>query len=139
MSGGRNEVCEESLLININTLTSLQAYSVMLCFLENYYNKTLSDDLGSLLGDLQLCDDQRPFDPAAWHDWIKALGTLHSVSMQTAFRAMISFLSAYYERTSSIDIKLLLDNIQLKNEEGALFEWNDWMGRIEKINHADQR
>src|SRR5260221_1979307 len=98
-----------------NTLTSLQAYSAMLCFLENYYNKTLSDDLGSLLGDLQLCDDdKKPWDPAVWHDWIKALGTEHSITILDAFRAMISFLNTYYVRTSSTDIKFLLNSIQLK-------------------------
>jgi hypothetical protein len=111
-----------------DTLTSLQAYSAMLCFLENYYNKTLSDDLGSLLGDLQLCGDNKPFDPAAWHDWIKALGTQHSITSLDAFKAMISFLNDYYERTLSDDIKALLDDIQDKKiEEGSSVEWIYWM------------
>jgi hypothetical protein len=111
-----------------DTLTSLQAYKAMLCFLENYYNKTLSDDLGSLLGDLQLSDDNEPFDPAAWHDWLKALGRQNSITRLGAFKAMINFLNAYYERTLSTDIKDLVDSIQSTNfEEESSVGWNEWM------------
>jgi len=53
-------------------LTLLQAFNAMRVFLEDYYKRTLSDDIGSLLGDLQLFQDNTTADPAAWNDWIRA-------------------------------------------------------------------
>jgi len=54
-------------------LTELQAFNAMRRFLEGYYERTNSDDVGSLLGDLQLCQDGGTFDPAAWEDWMDAV------------------------------------------------------------------
>jgi hypothetical protein len=116
-------------------LTSLEAYKAMICFLDSYYNKTLSDDLGSLLGDLQLFSDcSGTFDPAAWHDWIKALGTDQPITIDNAFRAMINFLNAYYERTSSVDIKGLIDSIQ--QEENKVIVSAGWSNWLESINEV---
>jgi len=38
-----------------------------------YYERTLSDDVGSLMGDLQLVGTDTTADPAAWQDWERAL------------------------------------------------------------------
>ncbi|MEK6733572.1 MAG: hypothetical protein AABY27_00490 [Pseudomonadota bacterium] len=54
-------------------LNECEAYEAMFNFLEAYYNRTKSDDIGSLLGDLQLLDDKQPADPAAWRDWLEAI------------------------------------------------------------------
>jgi len=56
-----------------DNLTSIQAFTAMRRFLEMYYSRTLSDDVGSLLGDLQMTGDGETSDPAAWHDWNQAL------------------------------------------------------------------
>lgn len=50
-------------------LTEIQAYDAMFEFLSAYYERTHSDGVGSLLGDLQLGTDRMPADPAAWGDW----------------------------------------------------------------------
>ncbi len=50
-------------------LTEVQAFNAMIKFLELYYERTLSDDIGSLLGDLQFLKDGKTADPAAWQDW----------------------------------------------------------------------
>lgn len=42
-------------------------------FLEKYYEQTKSDDVGSLLGDLQILQDKTTADPAAWHDWMECI------------------------------------------------------------------
>jgi hypothetical protein len=55
-------------------LTELQAFEAMKKFLEGYWERTNSDDIGGLLGELQFSPDGRTFDPAAWHDWIDAVG-----------------------------------------------------------------
>lgn len=54
-------------------LTKLQAFNAMRKFLEMYYERTGSDDVGSLLGDLQLVGKEETADPAVWYDWSKAL------------------------------------------------------------------
>lgn len=43
-------------------------------FLSAYYERTHSDGVGALLGDLQLGSDQIPADPAAWEDWQQSVG-----------------------------------------------------------------
>jgi len=58
---------------SLNNLTQLEAFKAMVRFLESYYERTASDDVGSLLGDLQLLQDGGTADPAAWEDWILAI------------------------------------------------------------------
>lgn len=55
------------------TLTSNQAFRAMVIFLEGYYERTNSDDVGSLLSDLQLLEDGGTADPAASEDWKKSV------------------------------------------------------------------
>lgn len=62
------------------TLTSLEAFKAMTCFLEKYYQQTLSEDIGSLLGDLQILEDGKTVDPAAWADWINCILKAHKKS-----------------------------------------------------------
>lgn len=54
-------------------LTDLQSFKAMVQFLEYYYERTSSDDIGSLLGDLQLLNDCETADPAAWEDWLDSI------------------------------------------------------------------
>lgn len=67
-----------------------QAYKAMFVFVKNYYNrKGQPDELGVLLGDIQLVsyllndpeiegDEISLYtaDPASWGDWIKAVETV---------------------------------------------------------------
>lgn len=55
------------------TMTQEQAYRAMFSFLEKYYEATNADDVGALLGSMNLLDDGRPADPAMWADWCKAV------------------------------------------------------------------
>ena len=51
-----------------------QAFNAMFVFLDRYYERTgRSPELGALLGELQINRDGRPFDPAAWGDWLAAV------------------------------------------------------------------
>lgn len=56
-----------------NNITKVQAFKAMRKFLEMYYESTLSDDVGSLLGDLNMITEGQTADPAAWDDWDQAL------------------------------------------------------------------
>ncbi len=66
-------------------VTILQAFEAMKVFLEGYYERTQSDDIGSLLGDLDFLEDGITADPAAWGDWMgsvrKILDTWPTLSM----------------------------------------------------------
>lgn len=42
----------------------------MVLFLEAFYERTQSDDVGGLLSDLILLEDGTTADPAAWKDWM---------------------------------------------------------------------
>ena len=57
----------------MESLTILEAFKAMTLFLENFYKNTNSDDIGGLLGDMILLEDDKPIDPAIWEDWIKSV------------------------------------------------------------------
>ena len=46
-------------------MTQQQAFKAMILFLEHHFNRTQSDDIAVLLGDLQWLDDGLTADPAA--------------------------------------------------------------------------
>lgn len=50
-----------------------QNYKSMYLFLRGYWERTKSEDVGSLLSDLSLLPDGSPADPAAWSDWVAAV------------------------------------------------------------------
>ena len=55
-------------------LTPLRAYKAMLVFMEDYYYRGgKSDDIGLMLGIMQLLEDDKPADPALWDDWMAAI------------------------------------------------------------------
>ena len=57
----------------MNTLNEIEAYRAMFFFLEDFYEKTKSDELGGILGTLAMLEDGRPADPAIWNEWVKAI------------------------------------------------------------------
>jgi hypothetical protein len=56
-------------------LTPEQAFHAMSIYLQRYHDRTSGkSDLAALLGDIQInANDGRPFDPAAWGDWLAAI------------------------------------------------------------------
>ena len=59
--------------MNNSTLTEKQAFLAMYSFLDEYYQLTKADDVGSLLGSLSLLEDGGTADPAIKADWLKAI------------------------------------------------------------------
>jgi len=57
-------------------ISTRDAYRAMFRFLEAYYHRTGSDELGALLGDLAIDEDGQPMDPAAWTDWLAAVNAV---------------------------------------------------------------
>lgn len=54
-------------------LNEAQAYAAMARFLEAFYERGHSEDIGMLLGGLALLPDGRPADPAFEADWRAAI------------------------------------------------------------------
>ena len=57
----------------MNTVSDKEAFLAMFAFLDDYYQRTGSDDVGGLLGSLSLLPDGGTADPATWQDWLKAV------------------------------------------------------------------
>jgi hypothetical protein len=57
----------------MDKLSDVQALRAMQLFLEGYFERTKSDDIGSLLGDIQLVADRETADPAAWSEWLSCV------------------------------------------------------------------
>lgn len=114
-------------------LTILQAYNAMQFFLENYYTKTQSDDLGSLLSGMQLFSEGETFDPAMWGEWLRGLEPNKDITILDAFEAMRKFLEDYYSYIESDDIKILLDLLR-PSKEGSFdrIVWSQWLNAIQQ-------
>ena len=61
-----------------NTLTTEQVYTAMFSFLDDYYNRTKSDDVGGLLGGMSLMNDDKPMDMAIWRDWLESVAKVQA-------------------------------------------------------------
>jgi hypothetical protein len=59
--------------MNAITITSEQAYAAMYDFLEDYYNRGHSDEIGGMLGGMSLLGDGGTADPAVRSHWQRAL------------------------------------------------------------------
>lgn len=55
------------------TITEEQAFEIMISFLEHYFNRSNSDDIRSVLGDLLHSKYGETSDPGAWYDWQESL------------------------------------------------------------------
>jgi hypothetical protein len=53
-------------------------YLAMVSFLEELYTKFEFDQLGGILGGLQLLADGTPADPGMWSDWLRAVDRARS-------------------------------------------------------------
>ena len=54
-------------------MTNQEAYIAMIYFLEQFYERTGSDDVGGLLGDMILTGNEETMDTALLDDWIHAI------------------------------------------------------------------
>lgn len=55
------------------TLSQNEAYLAMFSFLEDYYARTKSDEIGSMLSGMCLMSDGKTMDPAYWEEWQEAV------------------------------------------------------------------
>ena len=56
-----------------------EAFKIMTYFLEKYYDRAPSDDIGTLLSSMIMIDDnQKTSDPALWQDFLEAVNVIIS-------------------------------------------------------------
>jgi hypothetical protein len=124
----------------------IEAFKAMQCFLEKHYMQTRSEDIGSLLSDMQFITATEIADPAAWNDWmtciksVKSKGNSNGFNSLDAYQAMLCFLDNYYQLTQSADIGSLLGGLVLieDNRTRDPAAWDDWMKCIDKMRGSKE-
>ena len=115
-------------------LTPLQSFYVMHLFLEDYFYATSSDSIGALLGCMRFLDDGETADPVLWQDWCEIVHNTSTTPMQ-AFQAMNVFLGIYFQKTSSNNVKNMLNDIKLviDNKVGKEQVWQKWIACVDQV------
>ena len=72
--------------MSVDKITIKEAYLATYEFLSLLYDRTKSDELGSILGDLSLMSDGTTADPAALKDWIRCLEKVSRKEVDASFR-----------------------------------------------------
>ena len=104
-------------------LTQKQGYAAMFQFLEDYWMRTKSDEMGGLLGAMSLLANGSPADAAMAHDWRRAVEyALNGVEVgilelmlteQQTYAAMLQFLHHWYVPPNSDEITGLLGTMSV--------------------------
>lgn len=118
----------------------IEAYRVMLAFLNAFYRKNQSDELGALLGSMSLLKDGIPADSAYAKDWYNAvsrvIGTSEDavLSSETAYLAMVTFLRNWCEIGSDGTLSELCLNLEKLNSGNS--RWLDAVNSV--MNEKDE-
>lgn len=112
-------------------LKPLEAYIAAILFLDHIYKQTKFDDLGSLLGDMSLLEDNLPVDFAIWEDWLEAISNKTNITKEEAFKAMQQFLQGYAQRTESDEIASFLSLLQ--NQQKKTSYYKAWQSYLEVV------
>ncbi|MBD2449341.1 hypothetical protein H6G76_19685 [Nostoc sp. FACHB-152] len=67
-------------------LTEKEAYAAMYAYLVSVYERTKSDDLGGLLGDMSTVQDGTTADPAVWHEWLRCVTQVKHGEVDTSLK-----------------------------------------------------
>jgi len=81
-------------------MTLKESYDYMVSKLSEYYSKTHNDDVGGMLGGFDTSFAGKPFDPAAWGDWEKAVRKVTpnaNITEEEARKAMLVLMKEYNE------------------------------------------
>lgn len=131
-----------------NYLSFLEGYKAMNAFLDELYNITKSDDLGSFLGGMAFnLADGKTMDPAAWIDWLRAVEQVRGqqqnpvknkeiLTIREAYISMLEYLTALQERTNSEDLIVFLGRLSFNKTDGKTMDpsaWEDWLEAVEKV------
>lgn len=95
-------------------MTVKESYDYMYAALLDYYNKTHNDELGGMLGGFECFIGDKPFDPAAWHDWLKSVRTItpEDVLSETQVQQAIISLLKDYNDNHGFNLKEVINHFQ---------------------------
>ena len=101
-------------------LTRTQAFAGMQYFLDQYYWKTMADDIGGIASCLMLLEDNKPADQAFEEDWIdsaKVIVPNYSKGMlftaEQAYAIVKEFLELYCRIGFSEEVQHLINRMTL--------------------------
>jgi hypothetical protein len=123
-------------------LTELEAYKAMIAFLDLYYQKTQSDDIGGFLGGMDLIKPGKTMDSACWFEWMRCINEIKGKAFITnlteleAYKAMIDFLVVYSQEIKSNDLGCVLSGMVItadKQKTMDPYAWQDWINSINKV------
>jgi hypothetical protein len=102
----------------MSVVTEKQGFAAMFQFLDDYYMRTKSDEIGALLGAMSMLEDGSTADAAIAYDWRKAVGHVlncqeagppeQMLTEQQAYASMLQFLKHPYMVTDSEEMVGLL-------------------------------
>lgn len=64
--------------MNSDKFSEEEAFATMFVFLEQYYSRTKSEEIGVLLGSLAPLGDCKPLDIGMWSEWEKCASVVKS-------------------------------------------------------------
>lgn len=114
-------------------LSQRQAFDAMTIFLDNYYDTTKSNQINSLLSDMDMHtwgSGDEPADPALWEDWINCIHEKEHVTIQEAYHAVSLFVGMRYALEPDKHVVMLIHKIQNTKD---LELWQLWLKSVERI------
>ena len=125
-------------------MTLIEGYRIMFSFLNAYYWKNKSDELGVLLGTMSLLGDDTPAAQAYKKDWEIAVSQVfdktkvNRLTPDNAYLAMIAFLHNWSEIGSDGTISALCESLgktDFKNDEWLTAVNTVMLGRDDPYLH----
>ena len=131
-------------------LTEIYVYSAMIEFLYRYTLRRYGyGTLQEILRELSPLPEGGTFNPAVWTEWDYCVNESLKESLKTQpfgemlhrsltkvqfFNAMVDFLTAYYKRTLSGDLSLIMEIIYSFSDSSITDQaaWTDWNNAIRK-------
>jgi hypothetical protein len=119
----------------MNNLTVNEAYAAMFVFLEKYYERTKSDDVGGMLGQICLLSDGSTADPATWGHWLKCVKEIkpdfeNKITVTEVFAAMRLFVVKIYSWTQ-IAAEFSKISFLSNGEPAERIYWTEWLECVE--------
>lgn len=120
-----------------------KAFDLMIIYLDKYYERTDSYDIGGLLGDAMILEDGTTADPALMDDWLLSVVKItnksdnNSIDIKCAYLVLIDFLKDYGERINSDEIANLIFEMTLvkDNESQNKRCWNEWLEAVKDLEN----
>jgi hypothetical protein len=121
-------------------LTIDDAYDAVFYFLDDFFMRTKSGDIGCLAGDMAFLEDGSSADSAATSDWEDSVQKIKPsitkpLTIDEAYVAMIDFLDGYRDRTNSDETANLLKAMRLTAHRTSHdpIMWHTWEASVHKV------